>query len=78
MVKNQYSVEKEVHPEKWGRPTFQTSKSKTAREIRAEYNLSHSIVEKYGAYSRAIDTLAKKTLFAANLDLVSEKRKIIL
>ncbi len=33
---------------------------RTAEKLGSEYHLSHSTVEKYGAYSKAIDTLAQK------------------
>jgi len=44
----------------WGEPPEGTTRSKTARRLGEEYHLSHSTIEKYGTYTRAIDTLAEK------------------
>lgn len=57
---NQHSQKKEVRPTLWVEPTLNTSNCKTAKILGAEYKLSHATIEKYGAYSRAIDELTKK------------------
>lgn len=58
--KNQFSLDNEVRPTFWGEPTSETTRSKTARRLGEEYHLSHATIEKYGAYTRAIDTLLEK------------------
>ncbi len=58
--KNQFSSDNEVRPKMWGEPPSVTTRSKTARRLGEEYHLSHATIEKYGAYTRAIDTLAEK------------------
>lgn len=58
--KNQHFNQNEVRPKVLGEPVPETNNSKTARRIGAEYHLSHATIEKYGAYTRAIDTLVKK------------------
>lgn len=58
--KNQFSSSTEVRPEMWGEPPEGTTRCKTARRLGEEYHLSHSTIEKYGTYTRAIDTLTEK------------------
>ncbi len=58
--KNQHTTSDEVAPEMWAQPAVRGNVKRTSGKIGDEYHLSHSTVEKYGSYSRAIDTLAKK------------------
>ncbi len=58
--RNQFSLDNEVRPKIWGEPPSATTRSKTARKLGEEYHLSHATIEKYGTYTRAIDTLAEK------------------
>lgn len=59
--KNQHHEANEDVPEMWAHPDSQISWKRTSGKIGDEYNISHSTVEKYGIYSRAIDALAKKS-----------------
>lgn len=59
--RNQYSYDNEVVPEMWAQPTSQGIVKRTSQKIGDEYSLSHSTVEKYGSYSRAIDALSEKS-----------------
>jgi len=58
--KNQHSLGDEVVPEIWAQPVSRGIQKRTSQKIGDEYNLSHSTVEKYGTYSRALDALAQK------------------
>lgn len=58
--KNQFSLSNEVCPTFRGEPPLETNRSKTARRLGKEYCLSHSTIEKYGVYTRAIDTISEK------------------
>lgn len=58
--KDQCSIGDGVRPEMWGKPPSETTHIKTARRLGGEYHLAFSTVEKYGAYSRAIDALSTK------------------
>lgn len=56
----QCSSDKEIRPTFGGETSPETTRSKTARRLGEEYHLSHATIEKYGAYTRAIDTLTEK------------------
>lgn len=49
-------------PEAWRQPACKGIITRTSKKIGNEYHLAHSTVEKYGAYSRAIDALAEKNI----------------
>ncbi|UQZ87860.1 hypothetical protein C4J81_00950 [Deltaproteobacteria bacterium Smac51] len=54
-------------PANWGQSATTGFVTRTSKKIGNEYQVSHSTVEKYGVYSRAIDVLAK-----ANQDVVPQ------
>lgn len=58
--KNQHFSEKEDVPTFRAHPLSEYTARRTSEKIGDEYQLSHSTVEKYAAYSRAIDILDSK------------------
>lgn len=56
--KNLHFLDNEVGSKMWGDLHAETTRSMAARRLGEEYRLSHSTIEKYGAYTRAIDNLA--------------------
>ena len=57
---NQYTKNNVVRTKMLFEPDNPIRESFTARRLGEEYRLSHATITKYGAYSRAVDTLAEK------------------
>jgi hypothetical protein len=58
--KNLHFSSAEPNPELWDQALSQNDTNRTSDKLADEYHLSHSTIEKYGEYARAIDTLTEK------------------
>ena len=49
----------EVKPQMWVEPTFDKNASLTSKRLGEEYRISHSTIERYSVFARALDTLSE-------------------
>ena len=56
---NQHKKKKEVKPKMWVEPPFEKSSKSTSKRLGEGYRVSHATIDKYGAYSHALDSLVE-------------------
>jgi|LSQX01.2.fsa_nt_gb hypothetical protein len=84
-LQNLHKKEKSPNPESWDleKGVDNTSDSRTSVALGKEYQISHSTVESYGRYTRALDNLAKKAqeavphILAGDIKLSQENVKAL-